>query len=124
MNTGSVTLDGSGSAWTGISSGVAIVGCSSSVDSLVSCSGPHGLSIGSQCIIVGTGGPANFNGSWEVTDTPTSDSFGIDIPFVPNATFSAASQVGSFENSTLPGSIYAQFYGESNFLLLGIPSSL
>jgi hypothetical protein len=123
-NTGTVTLDGSGNQWTGISSGVVIVGFSVSTNSLISTAAPHNLSIGDQCIIVGTGGTVNLNGTWEVTDTPTSNEIIIDNPFVPSATLSAASQLGSFANSTLPGSNYVQFYDESNFLLLGIPSSL
>jgi hypothetical protein len=123
-----VTLDGSGNAWSGISPSYTITTVTNAglPQVFITTNPANPFSSGDQVIITGVQGPILVNGTWSIDQIISPTVFVVTAPNLTSLpTYIGGSGIcGSINDTTAPGSLWVQFYDESNFLLLGIPSSL
>lgn len=121
-------LDGSGNAYTGLANPITITAVANATNPGVTTATAHGFSVGQDVMIKGatfTGGPGSVtvNGQRTVGTVINANNFTINLATSPG-TYSGGGICGSLGSANDPGQIYVEFYDESNFLLLGIPSVL
>jgi hypothetical protein len=120
-----VVLDGSGNAWTGLSANAkTITLVTNTPNPIIQTSTNHGWNAGQQVIVKGVQGAILVNGVWTILSVPNPNQFDITLATSPGVYIGGTGKVADVDSATDPGNVHAEFYDESNLLLLGIPSTL